>query len=59
MFSEYCETKFEVEPVEVVHPDGRKTVYPDLSCYKMDVSLSDILGPIGISQDEKQVPASS
>jgi hypothetical protein len=25
----------------------------------MDVSLSDILGPIGISQDEKQVPASS
>ncbi|EES17722.1 hypothetical protein BDA96_09G049100 [Sorghum bicolor] len=55
MFSEYCETKFEVEPVEVVHPDGRKTVYPDLSCYKMDVSLSDILGPIGISQDEKQV----
>jgi len=58
MFSEYCETKFEVEPVEVVHYDGRKTVYPDLSCYKMDVSLSDILGPIGISQDEKQVPAS-
>ncbi|CAD6222722.1 unnamed protein product [Miscanthus lutarioriparius] len=55
MFSKYCETKFEVEPVEVVHHDGRKTVYPDLSCYKMDVSLSDILGPIGISQDEKQV----
>jgi phenylalanyl-tRNA synthetase beta chain len=47
-----------VESVEVVHHDGRKTVYPDLSCYKMDVSLSDILGPIGISQDEKQVPAS-
>jgi len=58
MFSEYCEIKFEVERVEVVHHDGRKTVYPDLSCYKMDVSLSDILGPIGISQDEKQVPAS-
>ncbi|CAD6264708.1 unnamed protein product [Miscanthus lutarioriparius] len=55
MFSEYCEIKFEVERVEVVHHDGRKTVYPDLSCYKMDVSLSDILGPIGISQDEKQV----
>ncbi|OEL14062.1 Phenylalanine--tRNA ligase beta subunit, cytoplasmic [Dichanthelium oligosanthes] len=55
MFSEYCENKFEVEPVEVVHHDGSKTVYPDLSCYKMEASLSDILGPIGISLDEKQV----
>ncbi|KAG2616439.1 hypothetical protein PVAP13_3NG204669 [Panicum virgatum] len=55
MFSEYCENKFEVEPVEVVHHDGSKTVYPDLSCYKMEAPLSDILGPIGISLDEKQV----
>ena len=59
MFSEYCENKFEVEPVEVVHHDGSKTVYPDLSCYKMEAPLSDILGPIGISLDEKQVLISS
>ncbi|RCV37871.1 hypothetical protein SETIT_8G097300v2 [Setaria italica] len=26
MFSEYCENKFEVEPVEVVNHDGSKTV---------------------------------
>ncbi|CAL5038706.1 unnamed protein product [Urochloa decumbens] len=54
-FSEYCENKFEVEPVEVVDHDGGKSVYPDLSCYKMEAPLSDILGPIGISLDVKQV----
>ncbi|KAL5232213.1 hypothetical protein ABZP36_030989 [Zizania latifolia] len=55
MFSEYCKNKFEVEPVEVVSHDGSKTIYPDLSCYQMEVSLSDIVGPIGISLDEAQV----
>ncbi|XP_062203989.1 phenylalanine--tRNA ligase beta subunit, cytoplasmic-like isoform X2 [Phragmites australis] len=55
MFTEYCENKFEVEPVEVVYHDGSKTVYPDLSCYKMEVSLSDLVAPIGISLDKKQV----
>lgn len=39
MFSEYCENKFEVEPVEVVSYDGSTAIYPDLSCYKMEVSL--------------------
>lgn len=55
MFSEYCENKFEVEPVEVVSHDGSKTIYPDLSCYKMEVSLSEVVGPIGISLDETKV----
>ncbi|VAI14515.1 unnamed protein product [Triticum turgidum subsp. durum] len=55
MFSEYCENKFEVEPVEVVSYDGSTAIYPDLSCYKMEVPLSDIVGPIGISLDETQV----
>ncbi|KAM3272865.1 hypothetical protein ACQJBY_042750 [Aegilops geniculata] len=55
MFSEYCENKFEVEPVEVVSYDGSTAIYPDLSCYKMEVALSDIVGPIGISLDETQV----
>ncbi|GJM95552.1 hypothetical protein PR202_ga12302 [Eleusine coracana subsp. coracana] len=57
MFAEYCENKFEVEPVEVVYHDGSKTVYPDISCYKMEVSLSDLIGPIGIPSevmDEKE-----
>ncbi|KAM3255087.1 hypothetical protein ACQJBY_048467 [Aegilops geniculata] len=55
MFSEYCENKFEVEPVEVVSYDGSTAIYPDLLCYKMEVALSDIVGPIGISLDETQV----
>lgn len=55
MFSEYCENKFEVEPVKVVSYDGSTTIYPDLSCYKMEASLSDIVGRIGISLDETQV----
>uniref|UniRef100_M8BTI8 phenylalanine--tRNA ligase n=1 Tax=Aegilops tauschii TaxID=37682 RepID=M8BTI8_AEGTA len=59
MFSEYCENKFEVEPVEVVSHDGSTAIYPDLSCYKMEVSLSDIVGPIGISLDETQFAALS
>uniref|UniRef100_A0A453K0K7 phenylalanine--tRNA ligase n=1 Tax=Aegilops tauschii subsp. strangulata TaxID=200361 RepID=A0A453K0K7_AEGTS len=54
MFSEYCENKFGVEPVEVVSYDGSTAIYPDLSCYKMEVALSDIIGPIGISLDETQ-----
>ncbi|VAH17527.1 unnamed protein product [Triticum turgidum subsp. durum] len=59
MFSEYCENKFEVEPVEVVSHDGSTAIYPDLSCYKMEVSFSDIVGPIGISLDETQFAALS
>ncbi|XP_051206460.1 phenylalanine--tRNA ligase beta subunit, cytoplasmic [Lolium perenne] len=55
MFSEYCENKFEVEPVEVISYDGSKAIYPDLSCYKMEASISEILGRIGISLDETQV----
>ncbi|TVU22581.1 hypothetical protein EJB05_32291 [Eragrostis curvula] len=54
MFAEYCENKFEVEPVEVVHHDGSTTVYPDLSCYKMEVSLPDLVGPIGIKLKEEE-----
>lgn len=55
MFSEYCEKKFEVEPVEVIYHDGKTMVYPDLSATKMEVPIKEITGPIGISLDETQV----
>nr|CAD1837671.1 unnamed protein product [Ananas comosus var. bracteatus] len=55
MFSEYCERKFEVEPVEVIYSDGKASIYPDLSVTKMEVPLSDITGPIGISLEESEV----
>jgi len=31
MFSMYYERKLEVEPVEVINPDEKLVVYPDLS----------------------------
>ncbi|KAM3703336.1 hypothetical protein ACB094_04G091700 [Castanea mollissima] len=48
MFSEYCERKFEIEPVEVIYSDGKSYIYPDLSVYNMEVSLSYITGAIGV-----------
>ncbi|XP_073005660.1 phenylalanine--tRNA ligase beta subunit, cytoplasmic [Typha latifolia] len=55
MFSQYCERKFEVEPVEVIYSDGKSSIYPDLSVTKMEVLLSDIIGPIGVSLEETKV----
>ncbi|PKU60864.1 phenylalanine--tRNA ligase beta subunit, cytoplasmic [Dendrobium catenatum] len=62
MFSEYCDSKFEVEPVEVVYPDDRqfedctsegifkgKNIYPDLAVTVMDIPLSVITCPIGVT----------
>ncbi|XP_039114555.1 phenylalanine--tRNA ligase beta subunit, cytoplasmic [Dioscorea cayenensis subsp. rotundata] len=55
MFSEYCQEKFEVEPVAVVHSDGSTSIYPDLSITNMKVDLSDISGSIGVSLPEQEV----
>uniref|UniRef100_A0A7N0URX8 phenylalanine--tRNA ligase n=1 Tax=Kalanchoe fedtschenkoi TaxID=63787 RepID=A0A7N0URX8_KALFE len=54
-FSVYCKKKFEVEPVKVVYSDGKSHIYPDLSVYDMDVSLSYINGAIGVSLEADQV----
>ena len=43
-------SKVDVRQQRVITLDVQRTIIP---------SLYDILGPIGISQDEKQVPASS
>ncbi|XP_042376847.1 phenylalanine--tRNA ligase beta subunit, cytoplasmic-like [Zingiber officinale] len=55
MFSEYCEKKFEVEPVEVIYSDGKSMICPDLSVSRMEVPLSEIIDPIGISLDVSEV----
>ncbi|KAL9246122.1 hypothetical protein vseg_019696 [Gypsophila vaccaria] len=55
MFSTYCETKFEVEPVEVVYSGVESHVYPDLSLYDMDVALSYINDTIGVSLEADEV----
>ncbi|XP_008240048.1 PREDICTED: phenylalanine--tRNA ligase beta subunit, cytoplasmic-like [Prunus mume] len=54
-FSAYCERKFEIEPVEVIYSDGKSCVYPDLSIYNMDVSLSYVNGTIGVSLEAEEV----
>ncbi|KAI9117240.1 hypothetical protein K1719_011406 [Acacia pycnantha] len=54
-FSEYCEKKFVIEPVEVISSDGKSCIYPDLSVYNMEVSLSYINGLIGVSLEMEEV----
>ncbi|XP_073035766.1 phenylalanine--tRNA ligase beta subunit, cytoplasmic-like [Primulina eburnea] len=49
MFSVYCERKFEMEPVEVIYPDGKSYICPDLSLYQMVVPLSCITNTVGVS----------
>ncbi|KAL0360099.1 UNVERIFIED_CONTAM: Phenylalanine--tRNA ligase beta subunit, cytoplasmic [Sesamum radiatum] len=55
MFSVYCERKFEVEPVEVIYPDGKSYICPDLSLYQMVVPLSYITSAVGISLPAHEV----
>ncbi|GFZ12192.1 tRNA synthetase beta subunit family protein [Actinidia rufa] len=55
MFSVYCQSKFEVEPVEVVYSDGKSSIYPDLSLYHMEVPLSYITDIVGVPLDENEV----
>jgi phenylalanyl-tRNA synthetase beta chain len=55
MFSVYCENEFEVEPVEVIYPDGKSYVYPDIAPYKMEVSLSYINKLLGLSLEANKV----
>ncbi|XP_048329858.2 phenylalanine--tRNA ligase beta subunit, cytoplasmic [Ziziphus jujuba] len=54
-FSAFCERKFEIEPVEVINSDGRSCVYPDLSVYNMEVSLSYVNSSIGVSLQAEEV----
>ncbi|XP_018806301.1 phenylalanine--tRNA ligase beta subunit, cytoplasmic-like [Juglans regia] len=54
-FSEYCERKFEIEPVEVIYSNGKSVVYPDLSFYNMEVPLSYITGAIGVPLEADEV----
>ncbi|PQP95541.1 phenylalanine--tRNA ligase beta subunit cytoplasmic-like [Prunus yedoensis var. nudiflora] len=54
-FSAYCERKFEIEPIEVIYSDGKSYIYPDLSIYNMDVSLSYVNGTIGVSLEAEEV----
>ncbi|KAH6562176.1 hypothetical protein BASA61_000465 [Batrachochytrium salamandrivorans] len=55
MFSHYCEKQFTVEPVEVIYPDGKKCVYPDLSLRRVETSVDYINKSIGINSSPDEL----
>lgn len=55
MFSQYSTPQFEVEPVEVVSPDGMSNLYPDLSVRSLEVDVSSINGLIGVSLQAQEM----
>ncbi|CAN6457682.1 unnamed protein product [Victoria cruziana] len=55
MFSMYCERKFEVEPIEVIYPDDKTHIYPDLSFSNFDVPLPYITNSIGVKLEPSEV----
>lgn len=57
MFSEYCSTPFEVEPVEVVDVFGKSAIYPSLETRRMEVSLDYINSCTGLSVAASQAAA--
>jgi phenylalanyl-tRNA synthetase beta chain len=51
----YCERKFEVEPVEVITPDEKSVIYPDLSIWNLEIDLPYISRSIGVPLKENEV----
>ncbi|KFQ34593.1 Phenylalanine--tRNA ligase beta subunit, partial [Merops nubicus] len=50
MFSEYCEKPFSVEAAEVVYPNGKTHIYPELAYRKEKVKPELINKKLGISE---------
>ncbi|KAJ2440296.1 phenylalanine--tRNA ligase subunit beta, partial [Coemansia sp. RSA 2424] len=55
MFSGYCSEPFAVEPVEVVYPDGKSIVYPDLELRTLHTTAKYLNGIIGITQSNEEI----
>uniref|UniRef100_A0A8C6UG08 Phenylalanine--tRNA ligase beta subunit n=1 Tax=Neogobius melanostomus TaxID=47308 RepID=A0A8C6UG08_9GOBI len=55
MFSEYCSQPFTVEEAEVVHPDGKTCVYPELA-YRTETLSSDFINrKVGINESTEKI----
>ncbi|XP_065138273.1 phenylalanine--tRNA ligase beta subunit [Paramisgurnus dabryanus] len=55
MFSEYCEEPFTVEEAEVVYPDGRSCVYPELA-YRTETLSGDFINKrVGINKSAESI----
>ncbi|CAD5114391.1 DgyrCDS3526 [Dimorphilus gyrociliatus] len=55
MFSEHCKEQFVCENVEVVYPDGKSYLYPELSYRKERVSTAEINKSLGIQADSDKI----
>ncbi|KAJ8388707.1 hypothetical protein AAFF_G00131160 [Aldrovandia affinis] len=55
MFSEYCEEPFTVEEAEVVYPDGRTCVYPELAYRKETLTADFINRKVGIEESTERI----
>eukprot|EP01025_Chloroclados_australasicus_P006695 TRINITY_DN12135_c0_g1_i1.p1 TRINITY_DN12135_c0_g1~~TRINITY_DN12135_c0_g1_i1.p1 ORF type:complete len:659 (-),score=55.76 TRINITY_DN12135_c0_g1_i1:513-2489(-) len=47
MFGEYCSEPFEIEPVQVIDPSGKSTIYPEMHSRDMEVEVDYINSLIG------------
>uniref|UniRef100_A0A8C9UB87 Phenylalanine--tRNA ligase beta subunit n=1 Tax=Scleropages formosus TaxID=113540 RepID=A0A8C9UB87_SCLFO len=55
MFSEYCKEPFTVEEVEVVYPDGKTLIYPELA-YRTETITADFINKaVGINESAESV----
>uniref|UniRef100_A0A8C2DC15 Phenylalanine--tRNA ligase beta subunit n=1 Tax=Cyprinus carpio TaxID=7962 RepID=A0A8C2DC15_CYPCA len=55
MFSEYCDEPFTVEEAEVVYPDGRLSVYPELA-YRTETLSGDFINKrVGINESAESI----
>ncbi|KAJ8350096.1 hypothetical protein SKAU_G00252260 [Synaphobranchus kaupii] len=55
MFCEYCEQPFTVEEAEVVYPDGRNCMYPDLP-YRTETLTGDFVNQkVGINESPEHI----
>ncbi|PWA27991.1 phenylalanine--tRNA ligase beta subunit [Gambusia affinis] len=55
MFSGYCAQPFMVEQAEVVYPDGRTCIYPELAYRKEKLSAEFINKKVGISESAERI----
>ncbi|KAM9318042.1 phenylalanine--tRNA ligase beta subunit [Pholidichthys leucotaenia] len=55
MFSEYCSLPFTVEGAEVVYPDGKTCVYPELAYRKEKLSGKFINQKVGINESAENI----
>ncbi len=55
MFSEYCETQFEVEAVEVTQLNGNKYIYPILNERTETIDPQEVNRKVGINISEQEM----